>query len=243
MKLPHVRIRKVVTGINYTLFISDIGNVYSVGCNNHYCLGTNDEAEACSQIKQITSWKYGDFTKIRIIDASASNCYTVLIDEDYNLYGCGCAVGFNYSLINSKCGRIIKLKPKLELLPEEKIIKVQCDMRFILYLTNFGRLFLNNSDENPTKLIASDVSELFREPSYRVMYKAGSSWYHIHMSGEVRDNLDPADHLIMSHKDPSRFESYQGLSGVAIDAIPQLVKDCTFQAFSSTCGKYILCSK
>ncbi len=236
-----MRIRKVVTGINYTLFISDIGHVYSVGCNNHYCLGTNDEAR--SKIKQITYWQHGDFTKIRIIDASASNCYTVLIDKDYNLYGCGCAVGFNYSLINSKCGRITKLKPKLELLPEEKIIKVQCDMRFILYLTNFRRLFLNNSDEEPTKLIASDVSVLFREASYRAIYKAGSNWYHIHRSGEVRDTLDPAEHLIMSHKDPSRFESYQGFSSIAMDAMPQFVEDCTFQAFSSTYGKYILCSK
>jgi alpha-tubulin suppressor-like RCC1 family protein len=237
--IPNETITRVVTGINYTLFITALGHVYSVGWNNQKCLGTNNNAQHCYTIAQITQWEGGDFTTIPIIDASASNCYTILIDKDYNMYACGCALNFDKDLIRPGLGLVSRFKPNVNLLPEEKIVKVQCEEYFILYLTNTKRLFHSNG--HTPNLIAVDVRVMFREQANKVYYQTGSSWYSV--TREVTLEVDPGVQLRESGKDPSKFESYQGFTTAKLMNIPWYIEGCTFHAFGSHFTQQILCSK
>jgi alpha-tubulin suppressor-like RCC1 family protein len=233
--IPNVKIRKAVAATNYSFFISDTGRVFSVGWNNAGCLGTNNEEQFCSQITEIKHFSDKSASDVKIIDVAASHCYTLFIDSEYNIYGCG-----QTRTLDVECGVPSLFDHKVKLLPNEKIVQIECEWHFVLFLTNLKRLICV---QGTAKEIFTNVDVLHKDCESNIVCNSGNDWFRVRGNATSKLTITPAQVFEMHGINPEKCDSYQGHSFLLdMNAIklPSFIHDCRVKMFASDEKKYFL---
>ncbi|CAD8165666.1 unnamed protein product [Paramecium pentaurelia] len=133
-KLPELvqlnfKVRQVSLGDQFTIILSDEGNVYSVGLNKKGILGYETKNAEELNFKQITSLK-------NIVQIDSGTDFSVALDSDGNMF----AWGSNYfGQLGTPSPSVVQIPQQIKGLP--KIKQFSCGEQFIGALSTEGVLY------------------------------------------------------------------------------------------------------